>query len=870
MKSKRNMCQHRSKCWLSAFAGLVSARAAFVCGVSLLPLMQVAAAEYTWSGVTSALWNISDENWSGAGNVWVNGSGSSAIFGNSGAGSITADEVTLNDLSFTADNYTVSGGPLLMHGSADVAGGFSATLETVITNTGVWQKTGSGTLVLDPGAGQTNLFDSLRPAEGTLRIKSGTTHVSMMGGAPETNPAFWVRGGTLVMDGGTLKTTGDAYARVSHGGTLLITNGVVDLLNNNELLNAHGSFGTTTIGGNGTLMVKLLRIAQYDKEPENSVVNINSGGTLLLRKFYIDAARLQTGTVKFNGGRVVPSDSNHSDFLGNDHEVWLNHIFARVMQGGAVFDTDNKFITIRQPLLSGEAGDGGVVKLGGGDLSLWGTNFFTGGVTVWEGGLNITNDYNLGAVPDSPATNLTFAGSGHLVASATHALHANRTLAVTNFTKLSFNPQSYTQTIHGVVAGATGSKIGKIGSGSVVFDPGEGVTNVIGSLEVDGGTLEVRSGVFNITTNATPAEIYNTLHVKSGTLLVNGGTLRTTGTHYGMTQNGGLVVTNGVANLRSLHEFLNAYMGKGSVTVLDGGTLEVHWLRISQHQSYQESNCINLERGGAVLLNKLYIDIGAKPVGTVNFNGGKLIARATQPDFMGVDNSGWLEGVRFVVHEGGVVVDSQGFEVGNKHPLISGAEVDGGFRKLGSGSFTFAVTNAFNGPTVVEEGTLVMGVDDALPETNIVIAKSGATFNVNGKKQVLATLGGGGSVSGLGSLSVTDTIAPGDSGVGTLTLSGGLESMEGATLAVTISDDNSTCGVLYVDGGLDLGALDVRVDNPAQLDREKRYLIASCSGTMTTPFNSTSELPRRWTVSYNANSKTAHLIYNFGTLIILR
>ena len=323
--------------------------------VLLMTAWRADAADYTWTGAVSALWNTTDANWTGgAGAVWADAAANNAIFGVDGPKTVTADPVTLSNLTFTADGYTIGGGPLLMYGNANASAGVNAILSAPVTNVGIWQKTGAGTVALDPGPAASNVFSSLKAVGGTLRHTSGTTLVTLVGGAPESGPALWVSGGTLVMDGGTLRTTGDKWARVSEYGTLLVTNGYVDLRRNNELLNAHNTPGVTTVGGNGILEVRGLRISQNSSSSESSLVNINEGGTLRLDQFTLDASAPRKGTVFFNGGTVV-ARTDTSDFFGTGSPNWLSGIFAKILAGGAVFDTNGKTITIKHPLLSGVA-----------------------------------------------------------------------------------------------------------------------------------------------------------------------------------------------------------------------------------------------------------------------------------------------------------------------------------------------------------------------------------------------------------------------------------------------------------------------------------------------------------------------------------
>jgi len=172
--------------------------------------------------------------------------------------------------------------------------------------------------------------------------------------------------------------------------------------------------------------------------------------------------------------------------------------------------------------------------------------------------------------------------------------------------------------------------------------------------------------------------------------------------------------------------------------------------------------------------------------------------------------------------------------------------------------------------TVVEGGTLKWGRNDVLSSANTVMAASNGVFDVNGKTQTLAGLGGGGAVTNLAALTVTDTLAPGDAGgCGTLTLAGNAASIAGCTLSVSVSAEGES-DALHVAGDLDLTSLALQVENPEQLSRFKKYTVASCTGAFTAPFASLGALPPRWIVRYDAVAKTAYLVYDFGTLISVR
>ncbi|MDY0170895.1 MAG: autotransporter-associated beta strand repeat-containing protein, partial [Thermoguttaceae bacterium] len=74
------------------------------------------------------------------------------------------------------------------------------------------------------------------------------------------------------------------------------------------------------------------------------------------------------------------------------------------------------------------SGTGVLVKLGDGSLGLTGTNTYAGGTTVAGGFLQISSDARLGAVPGTPTVNLTLDGGGVKNNGGALVLDANRTI----------------------------------------------------------------------------------------------------------------------------------------------------------------------------------------------------------------------------------------------------------------------------------------------------------------------------------------------------------------------------------------------------------------------------------------------------------
>ena len=419
--------------------------------------------------------------------------------------------------------------------------------------------------------------------------------------------------------------------------------------------------------------------------------------------------------------------------------------------------------------------------------------------------------------------------------------------------------------------GAAGSALNKVGAGTLTLNPGEGRTSQFDALKSTAGTLIIQSGT-NLVAGSTVVNEYklaDTFHVAGGTLRVTGGLLKTTGTGWAQ-QNGALEIVGGTADFNSVSQLLNAYATAGHVTVSGSGVLDLSELRITQFSGTYENATVNVDAGGAIRLHRFFHDTASSTIrGQVNFDGGTLVAKSSRTDFMGATHANWLQGVRFVVREGGAIIDSNGFEVYSMQPLHSGATTDGGLVKRGSGIFGLSSTNGYNGATAVEAGTLRLGIDAALPAANAVAVRAGATFDLNGKAQTLATLGGAGTVANGAALTVTGMIAPGDGGtVGTLTLADKPASLSGAALTVTVAADGGA-DCLAVQGDVDLTGVKLAVENAGALDSGERYAVASWTGSRDGALDE-SLLPRKWTVAYDDANGTASLRYAWGTIITIQ
>lgn len=272
----------------------------------------------------------------------------------------------------------------------------SAGTSGLLQVSGTW----TGWNDLNPPDNRTNLLNKLR-VDGRLRISSGTTLVRQECGAniDDKCPLYLLGNGTsfndgkgnLTITGGVLKVTKNCYAIAKGYGQLNVLGGLFDATVAREWINGLAGVARTTVASGGELRASSLRISQCGTRDATTglplcAVNVNTGGLVRVNNFYIDANYYDPrGCLNLNGGTVMPRDSR-VDFLGTGHGRWTN-ILVRVCEGGAIFDTTNLNVSVKQPLLSGAVTDGGLTKKGAGTLTLVNTNVYNGATTCAGGQL---------------------------------------------------------------------------------------------------------------------------------------------------------------------------------------------------------------------------------------------------------------------------------------------------------------------------------------------------------------------------------------------------------------------------------------------------------------------------------------------------
>ncbi|MEI6714975.1 MAG: autotransporter-associated beta strand repeat-containing protein, partial [Verrucomicrobiota bacterium] len=650
---------------------------------------------------------------SGSGGVVVNGgSGVLTLSGsNSYTGSTTLTSGTIN----LGSNYAMGGGGSIVFAggtlqfssgnTTDYTSRFVATAGPVALDTNGQNFTLSGSLgasiiggLLKLGSGTLTLSAS-NAYTGNTVVGGGVLKVGVNGTGAST-PIGVASGSLSVLSGATFDVNGKTFTTKpdtiylsgsGYDGLGAIQNTGGSLVNNsawtNLILSGSASIGTTS------------RLDIYN--------NTFLGGTYTLTKegtgstYWSPVAGATVGDIVINGG-IFGLQGTANNLGSTAYSVTINpagqfNLYNAqnqakpvIMNGGTLYsDINGNTLTGAVTLNSGTTntinvatsalvlsgtvqGAGGFTKLGTFNLTLSGSNTFTGAATLAAGTIILGNTNAL-----SGPSGLTFAG-GTLqfgVASGVYpSLISNSGTAV-----ILVNNNTFEGTLSGDIDSTNTGGLTKLSTGTLTLSGSNGYT---GTTLISAGTLRLGSS------NALAG---------GGSVTFGGGTLQfgTSGATYtnAISGSGGAatVVLDSFANSNTLSG--NIYSNNtGGLTKNGSGTVT-----LSGSNGYTGVTSL---RSGTLGLGGSNALAGG---GSISFFGGTLqfgTVAATYSNMIANSAASVL------------LVDSNGFDGTLSGSLV--ASNSGGFTKLGAGMLTLSGSNGYTGITKIDAGTLSVGTSNAL------------------------------------------------------------------------------------------------------------------------------------------------------------
>ncbi|WP_035610491.1 autotransporter-associated beta strand repeat-containing protein [Haloferula sp. BvORR071] len=267
--------------------------------------------------------------------------------------------------------------------------------------------------------------------------------------------------GQLDINGGTLRLLNGTDIRFTTGNTGTNSTNVI---NQNAGAVTFYSDAAGTVPGVGVLDLQNSGAATC-----NNSYNLN-GGTLTTAGV-VSTLATATRTFNFNGGTLKATGSSATYF-----NLGAGNSRANVRDLGAIIDTNGFDITVAQPLVasnvSGDSGNGGLIKNGTGKLSLTGANTYIGATTVNAGTLELGTSATSAITVNGTAT---LTGSGTTTGAVT--FNSGSTLSTPIGSPLTSNGVNFAGPTNLVFSGAPDN-----GSQYVLFKYGAGGVTGLNNL----------------------------------------------------------------------------------------------------------------------------------------------------------------------------------------------------------------------------------------------------------------------------------------------------------------------------------------------------------------------------------------------------
>jgi autotransporter-associated beta strand protein len=711
----------------------------------------------------------------------------------------TASTSTTGTSTFSGDTF-VSAGTLTL-GNANAL--FGSTFDTAST----------GTLSLGTLSAAT--FGGLKNS-GTFTLTNSGSAFTLSVGGNDVSSSFAGRltglGGLTKVGTGTLTLTG---ATSDYAGATTLAAGVL-ALNNANALPGSGNItftgGTLQYSGSNTAdlasrIVSSTSAIAIDTNNQSvswagNLANTNTGGltklgsgtlTLSGSSAYTGATTLAAGVLALGNANALPGSGNIT-FTGGTLQYSGSNtadLASRIVSSTSAIavDTNNQSVTWAGNLAN--TNTGGLTKTGLGQLTLSGSNTFTGPITITGGTLAVSGSFafptgvtgvslNGGALLATGSVGLN--SPGGIPAGATITLGASGGALVNNLG----NNQWY---IYSAITGSAGTgalTFAGTSTSDMILTANSSFTggSILSAAQVAVGT-DTALGTGTITfsggsiraTSAGPRTLANPLALAADTTF-NTGVFTRDLTFTGPATIIGATRTITVSDTVSIASMTGAIGDGGNAYGLVKAGVGL--LALGGSNTY--SGTTTLAAGTLRLANADALAGG----GNLTFTGGTLqYSGSNQADYS----------ARIVSSTSAIAIDTNGQSVSFASALVAGNS--SGLTKSGSGTLTLAANNSYTGLTTVSGGTLQVGNGGTTGSITGNVSLSNTAAIIFNRSDSLTYSG-----SITGTASIMNSIVK--LGAGTLSLSGsnnigGNTTIAGGTLSIT--GVNALPGSFTLDGG---------------------------------------------------------------------
>ena len=625
--------------------------------------------------------------------LWMTGTGSIAsssrlVLAAAGAVFDTSNSTTSQTIQ---DLEGVTGSVIRMGGTLAVGTSNSTSFAGIVAGTGSLIKQGSGTLTLS----------SVNTYAGATTINAGTLALSGAGSIAASS------GMNLAVSGVTFSISG--------------ANG------NQTIQDLAGVAGTTVALGGNSLTVGTANDTGFAGNITGTGGLTKQGsGTLTLT-----GANTYSGVTTVSGGTLAGNTTSLQGNITNNAAVVFDQSSAGTYAGNM-------------------SGSGKLTLTGGGNVTLSGTNTYSGGTTVSAGTLtgtttslqgNITNN---AAVVFNQTTSGTYAGV--MSGTGSLAMTGPGTVILTNSNSYSGGTTIGDGVLQLGNGGTTGMITGNVvvsGNGTLAFNRSDAIT-FAGDISGTGGIMLMGPGTVALTGNNT----------FSGGTAIGGGIVQVASdAAFGAA--GTTLRIGGGATVQALASFTS---GRPIALIGMGGTFDTNGNTLTLQGPITGVGALTKVGAGTLILT-----------GANSYGGGTTVEAGTVQG-----NTTSLQGA--IVNNASVVFD-QGTD-GTYAGAMSGT---GSLTKTGAGNLTLSGTNSYVGGTTVSGGTLT-GSTTSLQGNIGVASTATVAFNQTANGVYNGVLSGGGALVKAGSGNLTLTGANTYSGGTTVaggTLTGTTTSLQG-------------------------------------------------------------------------------------------